>query len=139
MRGLLIAFEGLDRTGKTSQSLLLRDYIRNILKQRCELIRFPDRETEIGSLISSYLKKKCAQTDDHGYDMDWCMGPEKGLPKPDIIFYLKTSPSTLVNRPGFGDEIYEKTAFQTIVDQKYQILAEKSIQLGHNWIVLVKL
>jgi dTMP kinase len=55
MGGLLIAFEGCDRSGKSTQSRLLCDN----LTQRgysSELRRFPRRESIIGDLIDKYLK-----------------------------------------------------------------------------------
>jgi len=56
-RGALILFEGLDRSGKSTQANLLL----NSLKDKgiaVQLIQFPDRKTEIGRLIDSYLKSK---------------------------------------------------------------------------------
>jgi dTMP kinase len=55
MRGLLLAFEGLDKTGKTSQCKLLYSH----LKQRgiqAHLIHFPVRDSTTGVVINRYLK-----------------------------------------------------------------------------------
>jgi len=57
-RGALIIFEGLDRIGKTTQSKLLFDYLSNECGILCERLAFPDRSTQIGSLIDAYLKRK---------------------------------------------------------------------------------
>lgn len=56
-RGLLIAFEGLDKTGKTTHSKLLSDAL-NTLNIKSLKLRFPDRNTELGKLLDSYLKKQ---------------------------------------------------------------------------------
>lgn len=57
MRGLLIAFEGKDKCGKTTQSkLLVKNF--NLLNIKSEYIPFPKRDTEIGILIDKYLKKQ---------------------------------------------------------------------------------
>lgn len=56
-RGALIVFEGLDRCGKTSQSSRLVKYLDN-LGHSVQSWRFPDRNTEIGQMISSYLANK---------------------------------------------------------------------------------
>ncbi|CAN4110152.1 unnamed protein product [Withania somnifera] len=62
-RGALIVFEGLDRCGKTSQSGRL---YKHLLEQghSVESWRFPDRNTGVGQMISSYLANK-SQLDDH--------------------------------------------------------------------------
>lgn len=56
MRGLLIVFEGKDKTGKTTQAKLLVQKL-NEMNIKSEYIAFPNRETEIGKLIDRYLKK----------------------------------------------------------------------------------
>eukprot|EP00069_Balaena_mysticetus_P022312 bmy_14215T0 len=62
-RGALIVLEGVDRAGKSTQS-------RKLVEALCaaghcaELLRFPERSTEIGKLLSSYLEKK-SEVEDH--------------------------------------------------------------------------
>jgi dTMP kinase len=54
MRGLLIAFEGLDQSGKQTQAEWLRDHF--IARGRdCRLLSFPDYTTAIGTEISRAL------------------------------------------------------------------------------------
>ncbi|KAF3617373.1 putative BTB/POZ domain-containing protein-like [Capsicum annuum] len=62
-RGALIVLEGLDRCGKTSQSGRLYKYL---LEQghSVESWRFPDRNTGVGQMISSYLTNE-SQLEDH--------------------------------------------------------------------------
>ncbi|KAK6928480.1 Thymidylate kinase-like domain [Dillenia turbinata] len=62
-RGALIVLEGLDRSGKSSQSSRLVSYLEG-LGFPAELWRFPDRNTSVGQMISSYLSNK-SQLDDH--------------------------------------------------------------------------
>ena len=62
-RGALVVLEGLDRSGKTSQSSRLLSYLEG-LGHSAELWRFPDRSTDVGQMISSYLSNK-SQLDDH--------------------------------------------------------------------------
>jgi dTMP kinase len=54
MTGLLIAFEGLDQSGKQTQAETLRDYVTS-LGRECRLLSFPDYETPIGSEIFKAL------------------------------------------------------------------------------------
>ncbi|KAK8650944.1 hypothetical protein V6N13_140564 [Hibiscus sabdariffa] len=62
-RGALVVFEGLDRSGKTSQCGRLLSFLEG-LGHSVELWRFPDRTTSVGQMISSYLTNK-SQLDDH--------------------------------------------------------------------------
>ena len=84
-RGLFIVFEGLDRTGKTTQVSLLENSLKDLLKKKLNtskefnnknninsnnkefdsinnnnykvnLLRFPDRSSESGKKIDQYLK-----------------------------------------------------------------------------------
>ncbi|KAK9099615.1 hypothetical protein Syun_026660 [Stephania yunnanensis] len=62
VRGALIVLEGLDRSGKTSQCSRLHSYLAE-QGIPAELWRFPDRNTCVGQMISSYLANK-SQLDD---------------------------------------------------------------------------
>ena len=62
-RGALVVLEGLDRSGKTSQSSRLLSYLEG-LGHSAELWRFPDRSTDVGQMTSSYLSNK-SQLDNH--------------------------------------------------------------------------
>jgi len=62
-RGALIVFEGCDRSGKTTQIKRLVERL-NQEGTKTKMMRFPERETGIGSLINKYLS--CAkEMDDH--------------------------------------------------------------------------
>ncbi|KAL8470211.1 hypothetical protein ACS0TY_032901 [Phlomoides rotata] len=62
-RGALIVLEGLDRCGKTSQCSRLLSYLEE-LGHAVESWRFPDRNTGVGQMISSYLAND-SHLDDH--------------------------------------------------------------------------
>lgn len=161
-RGLLIAIEGIDRTGKSTQTTLLKNYFTKKNKL-AKIIKFPDRTTMFGKQIDSYLKSEQKFEDEmlhllfsinrwelktkiinsiytqkkniildrysysgiaysHAKGVDWqfCISPEKGLPKPDLVLYLNTDKiEELCNREGYGDEIYEKIDFQRKVKDIY--------------------
>ncbi|CAR29263.1 hypothetical protein ZYGR_0Z01850 [Zygosaccharomyces rouxii] len=59
-----------------------------------------------------------------GMDFDWCIQPDKGLIKPDLLFFLSNRDSLdTASREGFGQERYESLAFQEKVrDQFYRVL-----------------
>jgi dTMP kinase len=54
MRGFLIAFEGLDQSGKQTQAERVRDRV-TALGRECRLLSFPDYQTPIGTEISKAL------------------------------------------------------------------------------------
>jgi dTMP kinase len=55
MPGLLIAFEGLDQSGKQTQAELLRDWLKGE-GHRARLVSFPDYGTSIGEEIARALQ-----------------------------------------------------------------------------------
>src|SRR5258706_11064585 len=55
MPGLLIAFEGLDQSGKQTQAELLRDRLREE-GHKARLVAFPDYATSIGEEIARALQ-----------------------------------------------------------------------------------
>ncbi|KAI4888992.1 hypothetical protein NFI96_019099 [Prochilodus magdalenae] len=61
-RGALIVLEGVDRAGKTTQCKRLVQTLQQS-GHKAEMMRFPDRTTQIGQLISSYLEKKSSLED----------------------------------------------------------------------------
>lgn len=52
-------------------------------------------------------------------DFKWCCDPENGLPKPDLVMFLKLSLEEMARRSGFGVERYENVEFQNKVDENY--------------------
>ena len=53
-RGAFIVFEGIDRCGKTTQSETLVEKLRSEGVEVCHM-RFPDRTTQVGTMINAYL------------------------------------------------------------------------------------
>lgn len=52
--------------------------------------------------------------------LEWCKGPDRSLPLPDAVFYLHLPSDSAQERPNFGNERYEKKAFQEVVYQTKQ-------------------
>ena len=63
MKGLLIAFEGLDQSGKQTQAELLRDRLR-AKGRTVRLLSFPDYDTVIGAEIGRALRGERQYTAD---------------------------------------------------------------------------
>lgn len=174
-RGALIVLEGVDRAGKTTQCKRLVQALEQSGRP-AEMMRFPDRTTTIGQLISAYLEKK-SELEDHtvhllfsanrwelvplmkkkleqgitlvvdryafsgvaftsakpGFSLDWCMRPDVGLPKPDVVMFLQLSPAEAALRGQYGEERYETSLFQKTVLQRFEELLKDS---SVNWQVI---
>ncbi|XP_021564154.1 thymidylate kinase isoform X5 [Carlito syrichta] len=152
-RGALIVLEGVDRAGKTTQCCKLVEALCDA-GQRAQMLRFPERSTEIGKLLSSYLEKK-SEIEAHAvhllfsanrweqlyfsnhwvlywqnFSLDWCKQPDVGLPKPDLVLFLQLQLADAAKREGFGCELYENQAFQKQVLQRfYQLMEDPTL----NW------
>ncbi|KAK2033009.1 thymidylate kinase [Colletotrichum zoysiae] len=63
VRGAFVAFEGLDRSGKTTQVKLLEQRFVELGK-KVKVMRFPDRTTTIGQMIDAYLRSS-VEMEDH--------------------------------------------------------------------------
>ncbi|XP_042072212.1 thymidylate kinase isoform X2 [Haplochromis burtoni] len=155
-RGALIVLEGVDRAGKTTQCSKLVQALQQSGRP-AEMMRFPDRTTTIGQLIGAYLENK-SDLEDHtvhllfsanrwemvrnpmevfcllqGFRLDWCMQPDVGLPKPDLVMFLQLNPAEAALRGQFGQERYETSVFQRTVQQRFeQLMKDQTV----NWQVI---
>ncbi|KAG8445377.1 hypothetical protein GDO86_010239 [Hymenochirus boettgeri] len=67
------------------------------------------------------------------FDLHWCKQADVGLPKPDLILFLKVNPEVAAARGGFGNERYETNYFQEKVLKRYfELMEDKSL----NWKVI---
>ncbi|XP_058803430.1 thymidylate kinase [Phymastichus coffea] len=62
-----------------------------------------------------------AATTDHS--LEWCKGLDRGLPAPDLVFYLDVPEEVQQTRASWGDERYERTETQRKVRANFQALA----------------
>lgn len=54
-------------------------------------------------VLDRYSYSGIAYTASKGIDVDWCVATEKGLPKPDVVFYLQVGDiKELESRGGWG-------------------------------------
>ncbi|XP_076014899.1 thymidylate kinase [Genypterus blacodes] len=165
-RGALIVLEGVDKAGKSTQCKKLLEALQ-LAGRPAEVMRFPDRSTTIGQLISAYLAKS-SELEDHtvhllfsanrwelvplmkkkleqgttlivdryafsgvaftsakpGFSVEWCMQPDVGLPKPDLVMFLQVSLEEAALRGHFGQERYETKAFQSVVGRRFEELRQ---------------
>lgn len=59
-----------------------------------------------------------------GLNFDWCLGADRGLLRPDLVFYIDAKADVLAKRAGFGEERFEKVEFQSKVEQAYKKFKE---------------
>ena len=59
-----------------------------------------------------------------GLEKDWCMAPEKGLIKPDLVVYLTHDVTILSKRSGWGEERHDDRSFQQEVDKAFLSLKD---------------
>ena len=63
-------------------------------------------------------------------DLEWCRQPDRGLPRPDIVFFLDVSGEEAQKRGGYGEERYERKEFQ--VSFLFSVLySENSLQIKY--------
>ena len=172
-RGLLIIFEGLDRCGKSTQAKKLKTYFEVKKNSKAEIISFPDRSSESGKILDSYLKmsKNLSTRASHllfsfnrwervediksslnkgitvildryaysgvaysvakGEPLSWCLMPDQGLPRPDIVVQLDTDIDKIKIRENFGEERHDNIEFLKKVKEAY-----KNFQNEKNWNVV---
>jgi len=59
-------------------------------------------------------------------DADWCRAWEQGLLAPDLVFLLDILPEVAAQRPGYGQERYERIEFQTKVRSAFVALQKSA-------------
>ncbi|XP_075244001.1 thymidylate kinase-like [Convolutriloba macropyga] len=79
-----------------------------------------------------------------GFSMPWCMNPDRGLLKPDLVLFMMLNPDKAKSRGDYGAERYEKVDFQKQVLENFMLLkddywevvdADNSIESIHEQIV----
>lgn len=73
-------------------------------------------------ILDRYAYSGVAFSSAKGLDMDWCLSPDKGLIRPDIIVHLDLTVDDAMKRGNFGDERYEKEEFQRKVFHEFEVL-----------------
>ncbi|KAM7107593.1 thymidylate kinase isoform 2-T2 [Ciconia maguari] len=147
-RGALIVLEGVDRAGKSTQGRRLVEALRAD-GYRADLLRFPERTTEIGRLISSYLVKE-KNLEDHTVHLLFSANRWEHVPLmkeklhqgitlvvdryafSGVAFTSakELSPEEAAERGNFGNERYENSSFQEKVLQSfYHLMKDKTL----NW------
>ena len=116
--GLLIAFEGLDQSGKQTQAELLRDrltasgqrvqllYVANRYEWKGRIVDARDRGTIL--VCDRYLASSVAYGAAQGLDPEWLLQMQRFLPQPDITFLLDIAPEVSARRKASDRDKYER-------------------------------
>ncbi|KAK9463297.1 thymidylate kinase-domain-containing protein [Lipomyces oligophaga] len=67
-----------------------------------------------------------------GMSLDWCLSPDRGLPRPDLTIFLDIDPQLAKSslREDFGKERYEVSEFQTTVRSHFKVLLGNGVTKG---------
>ncbi len=93
--GKLIVIEGLDKSGKTTQSKLLLDYLNNKHSGNAVLMSFPDYSTKIGSEIRDFLEGRKNYNNETKHML---LAANRWEKKEVIENYLKNGKTIIMNR-----------------------------------------
>jgi dTMP kinase len=58
----------------------------------------------------------------NGLDVAWCRAPDVGLPAPDLVVFLGLSSEAAAQRSAYGEERYERAAFQDQVQATFSLV-----------------
>jgi len=101
-RGLFIVFEGLDRSGKSTQSKLLAEALE-AEGTKVKWAAYPDRSTAIGVLIDLYLRKRIELSDQVIHELFSANRWEK---VPSILTDLSNGMNVICDRYAFSGVAY---------------------------------
>ncbi|KAE8604482.1 hypothetical protein XENTR_v10014720 [Xenopus tropicalis] len=131
LRGALIVLEGADRAGKSTQARRLVEALKE-RGYKTEGLRFPERTTEIGRLIGSYLEKK-SNLEDHTIHLLFSANRWEQVPM--IKEKLRSGVTLVIDRYAFSGVAFTSSkelidASQNIEDVHRQLkeLTEKAIE-----------
>ncbi len=77
-----------------------------------------------------YVHSGVAYSAAKGLPLSWCKAPECGLPAPDVVLFIDVPLDVRAARTGFGEEVYERTAFQLQVRKAFDQLVDASWLVG---------
>ncbi|OAV90425.1 thymidylate kinase [Puccinia triticina 1-1 BBBD Race 1] len=106
-RGSFIVFEGLDRSGKSTQCHRLAENLKQA-GRAVESIRFPDRTTAIGQMINSYLCQT-SELDDHAIHL--LFAANRWEKSADIHSTLQSGATIICDRYAFSGTAFTAAKF----------------------------
>ena len=114
-RGLLIVFEGLDRSGKSTQCGRLVETLR-AQGEKVEHFRFPNRSTPIGQMINSYLSGQ-TQQEDHAIHL--LFSANRWESAQDIEKHVKAGSTVVIDRYYYSGCVYSASKQKPTMDLEW--------------------
>ncbi|KAL8269257.1 hypothetical protein Esti_006813 [Eimeria stiedai] len=112
-RGALLVFEGIDRSGKSSQATLLYErLLRDGVKAK--LLRFPDRSTHIGRMINAVLSGNLQLP---AQALHLLFAANRWEVQPQITKCLREGCVLLLDRYSFSGVAYSTTAANMLAEK----------------------
>jgi dTMP kinase len=93
--GRIIVLEGLDKSGKTTQSYLLFDYLNKKEPGNVALMSFPDYSTRIGNEIKAFLAGKVSYNNETKHML---LAANRWEKKQEIDNFLNEGKTVIMNR-----------------------------------------
>ncbi|RQM21305.1 hypothetical protein B5M09_007574 [Aphanomyces astaci] len=121
----------------------LSEKLRDLLNQGTHVVldRYPSFLPS--HILMWWLPRYCysgaaftAAKEKPGLSLDWCMRPEIGLPRPDVVIFLDISTHDAAQRAAYGEERYEKREFQERVRANFFRIMETEAAAKAPWHVL---
>lgn len=131
----------------TSIGMMINSYLTNrcdINDQAVHLLFSANRWEMLSSILQTlqrgqhvvcdrYAFSGMAYSHAKGLDLSWCISPDVGMPLPDITLFLDLDETTATKRAAYGEERYEKKAFQSLVREAFQNIALLMERSGARW------
>ena len=102
-RGALIVFEGLDKSGKTTQSQLLVEHL-NQSGIPAKFMRFPNRISNTGKLINEYLTNSQTKTSERAIHL--LFSANRWESRDDILAALASGVNVVIDRYAYSGVAY---------------------------------
>lgn len=99
---MLIVFEGLDRSGKSTQCERLVQHLRE-QGETIEHMRFPNRSTPIGQMINSYLT---GETDQDDHVIHLLFSANRWEAAKAIEHHINTGTTVIIDRYSYSGAVY---------------------------------
>ena len=104
-RGIFIVFEGLDRSGKSTQSKMLAEYLeKQENAAEVKKINFPDRTSKTGHLLNEYLTNSDMKLNDEAVHLLFAMN--RWEKKEELIADLENGKDIVCDRYAFSGVSY---------------------------------
>lgn len=88
-------------------------------------------------VLDRYVPSGVAYSVAKGLAMEWCREADRGLPKPDVVLFVKVPAEVAAARAGYGQERYERREFQIkVLDAFSRLQAAEQQEGASHWVTI---